>query len=122
MTESRDELLMESFSFIDENPDLISSKLPNHLLKFWILDVDRKEPANESPQFSVYFYALIKFHRNKGENEFKITEEEIKDLFTSWQFALSVIEVDRFSPFNITPFKLFDFDVLNNLEVEILNH
>lgn len=113
-------LFKESIDYISQNLQVLSDKIPNHLLDYWILQNNNLGETEDNPEFGVFMYALLKYKRAKGINEFEVPTDELIELFQSWQMSLAVIEVNNKTEFDIKPFKLFDFDNLRDLEVTVL--
>lgn len=115
-------IFKESTDYISQNLQALSNEIPCHLLDYWIVENNNLGETEDNPEFGVFMYALLKYKRAKGINEFELPTDELMELFRSWQILLSAIEVNSKTEIVITPFQLFDFDNLSSFEITILRN
>lgn len=115
-------LFKESTDYISNNLQVFSNEVPHHLLDYWIVENNNLGETEDNPEFGVFMYALLKYKRAKGINEFELPTDELIELFRSWQVLLSAIEVNSKTEIVIKPFQLFDFDNLSSFEITMLRN
>src|SRR6056297_2679456 len=113
------ELQQKSFQFIEKNPNVTFNELPNELLYHWLVD-DPEEYLNSEyenkHEYTVFMYALIYFHKNKGLSKFEMNVEQLQEYFITFQTLLAFAEINKKTEIRIAPIKLFDFDNYDNIK------
>lgn len=121
MNKDKENLLKESFEFISNNLECFSDRIPENLLDFWLVaeDVDTNE-IQDTHQWTVFMYALLKYKERSGLKEFQMSIEDLFKNFETWQVILGCAELNRITDAKTKPVKLFDFDNYSKMSIEIL--
>lgn len=121
--ETDDETLLElSFSFISENVNVLSDEIPDYLIDYWTLDEFNLETVEGVPQFTIFFYSLLKYKWLQDIKEFKMPIDDIYNLFKKWQTFLVALNLELKTDVVVKPFKLFDFDNYENSDLVIFDN
>lgn len=115
------ELMKKSFKFIEKNMHITNYQLPEELLRFWQVD-DPVEYLNDEngdkSQYTIFMYALMLYHKNKGKMQFDMKVDKLYDYFYTFQTLLAFAEISRKTDITIKPIKLFDFGKYDKIKVE----
>lgn len=116
------DLLQESIEFISGNLNATIHDVPIHLLKYWETDLDMPSVTSKerAEGFTVFMYALTKYHETRGKEEFELTPKELISLFNDFVTLVSIGIIDQQTSVHILPIKLFDFDNYSNLNIQTL--
>lgn len=113
MTEQ--DILRISYQFIDENPDVYWSEIPEDLLKCWhvVLPLDKYLAGSyeEKYEYKIFIYALKKYCKRK---KISIPSEKFIPLFCTFQMILMLPYINRYSMDRRPVFRIFDFGFLLN--------
>lgn len=110
-----EKLLKESLNFINENPDCLFNEVPQYLIEYWTTDNFNNKDLEATEQWTVFMYILL-LKKEPGV-EFGIEVEEFEKLKHYWQDALALISVNNLTEVKIKPFKIFDIENFENLEI-----
>ena len=108
-------LLKESLKFVNENPDCLFDKIPQHLIEFWRTDNFMNEDLKATDQWAIFMHILI-FKKEVGV-EFEIEIERFEKMKQNWQNILAIISANNLTEIKIKPFKIFDLENLENIEI-----
>ena len=112
---NKEKLLEESIKFINENPDCLFNEVPQHLIEFWTTDNFKNEDLKATEEWSVFMHILI-FRKEVGV-EFEIEIEKFEKMRQNWQNILAIISVNNLTEIKVKPFKIFDIESFENLEI-----
>ena len=114
-----DQLLKESFKYIENNINVLSDNIPIELIEFWTVeDIENinLESIEGAPEFTVFMYALTVQKVKKEVTEFTIAPGDLIEMYKLWQISLALTMMNHYKMCDFEPFKMFDFDNLKNLE------
>ena len=99
------------------------------LLDFWIQDDEDEENEgnmlgnssnDETPEWTVFIYAFLKYKQNTGVQEFTISPEELEEQFNVWQFTLQTAYISNTTDVKLKPFPVFRFDENKDMKIEFV--
>ncbi len=100
--------------------DTTSDQIPDYLLKDLFDKTNWKEVFLDKVLMVELFYALYTVYRFlKGLPEKDLSETEFNDIFFSWRVLIGLECLGRANAVNVAPFKIFDFDNLPNMTVDL---
>jgi hypothetical protein len=113
---NNEKLFKESIKFINENPNCLSNEVPKHLIEYWTTDNFNNEDLKATEQWSVFMHILI-FEKELGV-PFGMEIDEFKEKIFHWQAILLTISKNNLTKVRFKPFKIFDIENWNNIEME----
>lgn len=113
-------IISRTVSIMVESLDTMSDGLPDHLLKH-LFDKTNPKDANLDEVFMCeLFDALYTTYRFlRGLPEKDLDEGEFNQIFLSWHILLWVETLRRAGVVTVTPFPIFDFDNLPDLQIDL---
>lgn len=106
------DLLIKSLSFIQHNPDISATQIPDELLKFWCIPglPEKRHCEVKEPQLLV-FMQILKLHSySLNEVEDVLNWFYFYQLFYSFQLILSVTLYCREHAIPLAPFPVFHIE------------
>lgn len=102
-------LYEESIRLIDATPDLMTNKIPDHLLSVWLYNgsIVPNPPIEQLISVAIYKYANDKY------GDPSISSEESHHRYRIFQYILATEYVCRKVSAKFTPRKIFDFSGYN---------
>ncbi len=111
----KEKLYKESLEFINENPNCLSDEVPQYLIDFWATDNFSNEDLEATKEWAIFMHILI-FKKEIGVG-FEIHFEKFQMMMRNWQKLLLVITFSNSTGVKIKPFRLFDIENIENLEL-----
>jgi hypothetical protein len=109
------QLFKESLSFINENLNCLSNEVPQYLIEYWTTENFNNEDLKATEQWSVFMHILLS--RKEIGVEFQIEIDEFEKMRHNWQNILAIISVNNLTEIKIEPFKVFDIENFEKLEI-----
>lgn len=105
-------MFMKSIEFIKDNPDITTHKLPDRLLKYWIVPKFTKnmEYKISDDQILIFMYIVGLNKMSEKKVERFLNSYRFNQLFFSFQIILAATEYSRRTNVRLEPFPVFDIE------------
>ncbi|WP_298615227.1 hypothetical protein [uncultured Odoribacter sp.] len=102
-------MLMVSMDYIYNNPNILTSDIPNHLLKFWSIPDFTENPKYEtnSVQVLIFLYIIRLYGHDNAPLDSILNTIRFSQLFYSFQLILATTLYCRNARLKAEPFPIF---------------